>query len=85
MDYGRFERKQKHMTENRTISLSITGMSCGGCVSAVKNALSSVPGVESAEVNLQSGSAKVVVGAADVPIEKLILAVKLAGYNAKLG
>ena len=73
------------MTENKTISLSIGGMSCGGCVSAVKNALKSVPGVETAEVDLQSASAKVVVGAADVPVEKLILAVKLAGYSAKPG
>lgn len=72
------------MTENKTISLSITGMSCGGCVSAVKKALSSVPGVESAEVDLQSASAKVAVGTAAVPIDKLILAVKLAGYRASL-
>ena len=30
----------------------LTGMSCGGCVNSVKNALQKFPGVEKAEVHL---------------------------------
>ncbi len=30
----------------------LSGMSCGGCVSSVKNALQKFPGVEKAEVHL---------------------------------
>ena len=30
----------------------LSGMSCGGCVSSVKNALQKLPGVEEAEVHL---------------------------------
>ena len=35
----------------------IKGMSCGGCVSSVKNALLQLPDVTEAEVNLNSQSA----------------------------
>ena len=39
--------------------LKIEGMSCGHCVRAVTEALTSVAGVESANVDLKSGVAKV--------------------------
>ena len=41
------------------IRLSIAGMSCAGCVSAVEKALAGVPGVESAQVNLGERTATV--------------------------
>ena len=37
----------------------IGGMSCGGCVSAVKNKLSSVPGVTSVQVDLGKKEAEI--------------------------
>ncbi len=37
----------------------IGGMSCGGCVAAVKNKLSSVPGVTSVQVDLGKKEAEI--------------------------
>jgi len=61
------------------IRLSIAGMSCAGCVSAVENALKAVPGVDDAVVNLGERTATVT-GSASA--EALIEAIKKAGYNA---
>ena len=59
--------------------LKVTGMTCGHCQSAVKSALESVEGVQKAEVDLESGVARVE-GNADA--SKLINAVEEEGYQA---
>jgi P-type Cu+ transporter len=59
--------------------LSIVGMSCAGCVSAVEGALSSVPGVVSATVNFADHSAFV---KGQVDSDLLKQAVINAGYDA---
>jgi len=61
------------------LRLSILGMRCAGCVSAVENALAAVEGVTSVSVNFADHSA-VVKGHADP--ELLKQAVKSAGYDA---
>lgn len=43
----------------RSVTLEVEGMKCGGCTSAVKHALESVDGVEEASVNLATGTASV--------------------------
>jgi len=42
-----------------TLRLSILGMRCAGCVSAVEGALAAVTGVESVNVNFADHSARV--------------------------
>jgi len=64
-----------------TINLSILGMRCAGCVSAVEDALHLVAGVKSVSVNFASHTATVK-GA--VAPQELIQAVKDAGYDAVL-
>jgi Cu+-exporting ATPase len=64
---------------DKTVRLSISGMACAGCVSAVEEALQSVTGVKSAIVNLGERTA-VVSGSADV--QAMLGAVKSAGYSA---
>lgn len=61
------------------IRLSIAGMACAGCVSAVEKSLSAVDGVEQAVVNLGERTA-VVTGTALA--EQLTSAVNQAGYRA---
>jgi copper chaperone len=61
-------------------TLIISGMSCQHCVRAVSDALSAVEGVDSVEVDLDAGSAKVD-GRAE--IAALIAAVVAAGYAAE--
>jgi copper chaperone CopZ len=66
------------------IRLHIDGMKCEGCAAAVTEALESVPGVESAEVSLDDGSARVAAGGT-VAMEALARAVESAGYGARAG
>lgn len=64
---------------DKTIHLSIGGMSCAGCVSAVEEALRSAPGVHSASVNFAEHTADV---AGELDTDTLVQAVEAAGYEA---
>ncbi|RDH81407.1 MAG: hypothetical protein DIZ80_15075 [endosymbiont of Galathealinum brachiosum] len=64
---------------DKNYRLSISGMSCAGCVSSVEKALNDVTGVTSANVNFAEHTASVI---ASVAAETLIQAVKEAGYDA---
>jgi copper chaperone len=61
--------------------LNVTGMTCGHCQKAVKEALERVPGVESAQVDLKTGVATLE-GSADLQV--LIRAVEDEGYQATI-
>ena len=65
-----------------TVSLRIKGMTCDGCVKAVKGGLVSVRGVSDVEVHLASGEANVTVNPAEVEVRDLQEAVRAAGYEA---
>ena len=62
-----------------TTRLSLSGISCAGCVSRVETALNGVAGVASANVNFAEHTATV---EGDVPVATLIEAVGKAGYGA---
>jgi Cu+-exporting ATPase len=59
--------------------LSVSGMSCAGCVSSVEKALAAVDGVTLANVNFAEHTAMV---EGDVRVEALLEAVRAAGYDA---
>ena len=61
--------------------LSITGMSCGGCVSHVSKSLASVTGVKSVDVDLAAGLAAIV--GDQVSEAGLLEAVSDQGYVAQ--
>lgn len=63
------------------LELSIGGMNCASCVAHVEKALASVNGVSSANVNLATERAHVVLAHPVAP-EELILSVEQAGYKA---
>ena len=63
------------------IDLGVGRMTCDDCVRTVTAALESVPGVETAQVNLERRSARVA-AAPSVARERLTAAVRAAGYNA---
>ena len=64
---------------SEAIRLSVSGMSCAGCVSAVEDALRGVVGVTEANVNFAEHTALV---EGNVAANDLITAVKQAGYGA---
>jgi len=65
--------------EAHTHRLSISGMSCAGCVATVENALKNVPGVVESSVNFAEHTATV---RGNVEAGKLIEAVTASGYGA---
>ena len=62
-------------------ALSISGMTCSGCVNAVARALSRVPGGTGVQINLDAGRAQIMGNASS---ESLLAAVEKAGYGAQL-
>ncbi len=63
------------------ITLPVTGMTCGGCVNSVHKVLTALPGVQSAEVMLTPGQARVVYDAARVDRAAMIQAIVDAGFG----
>lgn len=63
------------------ILLSVTGMTCGGCVSSVQKVLQALPGVQSVEVTLDPARARVVYDASRVDRSALVQAVVKAGFG----
>ena len=64
---------------NEVNRLSIAGMSCAGCVTAVEDSLRMIPGVKTASVNFAEHTATIT---GDVPVAVLVAAVRNAGYDA---
>jgi copper chaperone CopZ len=67
---------------SNTIELSVEGMSCQNCVRHVREALTGIRGVQSADVSLEEKRA-VVTHDGTVPAPALIAAVEEEGYEAK--
>ena len=67
----------------QSIRLAIEGMTCASCVSRVERALTQVPGVLSASVNLATESATVELISGTATPRDLVRAVVDAGYEAK--
>ncbi|KAA0587111.1 copper-translocating P-type ATPase (plasmid) [Azospirillum oryzae] len=68
--------------EKREFDLSVTGMTCASCSGRVEKALSRLPGVDQASVNLATERAHVVAYAGSVDIADLVAAVEKVGYGA---
>lgn len=63
------------------IQLSVTGMTCGGCVSSVQRVLTALPGVQSAEVSLTPGQAHVTYDPTRIDRAALVQAIVDAGFG----
>lgn len=63
-----------------TSAYTVKGMTCGHCVAAVKDELGSIAGVQSVEVDLESGVV-VVASEQDVPLDAVRAAIDEAGYE----
>ncbi len=71
-------------TRTEVIALSVEAMTCASCVRRVENALTAVPGVLEATVNLASETAQVTVLAGSARTADLVAATTAIGYPAKL-
>lgn len=64
-------------------TLTVTGMTCGHCVSSVQSALEDLSGVRSARVDLDASRAIVDYDEAKTSPRELTVAVAEAGYQAE--
>ncbi len=65
----------------QTVTLGVSGMTCGGCVRSVTNVLKGVEGVARAEVSLEQQRAEVEFDPQKVNVDQLKLAIEDAGYE----
>lgn len=66
-----------------TMTFKITGMGCSGCVNTVEQAILESDHVESVNVDLESGIAKVIYRGEKPSSDAIIEAVREAGYEAE--
>lgn len=62
-------------------TLNIDGMTCGGCVKSVTNALNQVEGVQNAEVSLENKSVKIDFDDSQTDLDTLKQAIEDAGFD----
>jgi copper chaperone CopZ len=67
-----------------TVTLQVSGISCGGCSGRVQRTLQQHPGVSAAAVDLTRKSATVEFDPAATSPQALVQAVRSAGYGAEL-
>lgn len=65
-----------------TAEYTVTGMTCGHCVSSVKEEVGAIGGVSDVAVDLKSGRLTVT-SAAPLPVDAVTAAVEDAGYTAQ--
>jgi mercuric ion binding protein len=69
-------------TAPRTVTLTVKGMTCGGCVLGTRKVLTRLPGVAKADVSYEKGTAVVTYDSAKVTVEQMVAAIKTLGYTA---
>ncbi|MCQ3972033.1 MAG: hypothetical protein DPW09_01160 [Anaerolineae bacterium] len=71
------------LSSTQELTLAIRGMTCAGCVASIQQALSELPGVSDAVVQLSAKQAQVTFDPAQVGLTQLVEAVTKAGYTAE--
>ncbi len=68
-----------HAAGIRIVTFKVEGMTCGGCVFAVRRVLTRLTGVSKADVSYESSRAVVTYDPAAVTVEQMIAAIKTLG------
>ena len=66
----------------KTITLTVEGMTCGGCVKSVTRVLEELSGVSQVEVSLEKHNAEITFDESKVNVAQLIEAIEDAGFDA---
>lgn len=70
--------------EPQRCTLNVKGMTCGSCVSRVKNAVSKLEGIQSVDVDLATGRAEVVYASTKLSPNDVVAAINKTGFSASL-
>ena len=71
-----------HAAEIRTVTFQVEGMTCGGCVIAVRKVLTRLAGVSKVDVTYEPSLAVVAYDPSVVTVEQMVAAIKTLGYEA---
>ncbi|MBI2427698.1 MAG: cation transporter [Ignavibacteriales bacterium] len=71
--------------KSKSVTLTVSGMTCESCANTVEKALKKVDGVKEAKVNLSEKSATIVLASAKATTALLIKAVSDVGFTASTG
>ncbi|KMY55074.1 copper resistance protein CopZ [Bacillus sp. FJAT-27231] len=66
-----------------TITLKVSGMSCGHCIKAVEGSVGELPGVDSVKVALENGEVQVQYDAGKVSLDKIKETIDDQGYDVE--
>ena len=64
-----------------TVTLPVSGMTCGGCARSVEKKLASTAGVASAKVDLEAATATVQFDPGCTELPKLVAAIEQLGFQ----
>lgn len=70
--------------EEKTVRLTVEGMTCGGCAIGTRKVLTRLTGVAKAEVSYEKKEAVVTYDPEKVTVEQMIAAIKTLGYAATI-
>jgi copper chaperone CopZ len=64
-----------------TVTLPVTGMTCGGCARSIEKKLTATPGVANAKVDLEGARATVEFDPSRTEVPKLVAAIEQLGFQ----
>jgi copper chaperone CopZ len=82
LEIERKVQSMSQMTQRNTEELKVAEMTCGSCVVHVGEALKGVDGVSSADVDLESGTARV--HGERLDRDALVAAIRAEGYDVAI-
>jgi len=62
-----------------TVTVKVSGMSCGHCAASVRQEVAALPGVSGVDVDIAEGTVTIS-SAATLPVEAIDAAIRQAGY-----
>jgi copper chaperone len=65
----------------KTVTLTVKGMTCMGCVKSVKNVLEQIPGVSGVDITLDTGQVTISHDATKASLDQFKMAIQDAGYE----
>lgn len=68
----------------KSVTVSVSGMSCGSCVRHIQKALEELGGVEASEVNLAAREVTVSFDPQVTGVEPIVSAIRKSGYAAEI-
>lgn len=69
---------------SQQVTMKVTGMTCGGCVNAVRSIIKSVDGVSSVSVDLETERANFEFDAGETNLKHIMAEVEDLGYGASV-